>query len=163
MNITSQQHTLRRLSIATVFISGILFCIVYLSHNSVLHKLPPTWQWHTSESNASHDNAKIAAATQNIIKEHPISFLISGARQNFTKRFANPPRTLHDAASQYRKRHGRHPPSRFDAWYDFAISHDALVHEAFFDQITKDLAPFWSTSPAVLRQIAHDFTPRISI
>ena len=50
---------------------------------------------------------------------------------------------LPTAAARYRERRGRHPPPGFDAWFKYAIDHDAIIVESFFDRISADIAPYW--------------------
>src|SRR6188768_1704992 len=38
----------------------------------------------------------------------------------------------------------RHPPPGFDKWMEYAIKHNAVVVEEFFDRIYHDIAPFWA-------------------
>lgn len=94
---------------------------------------------------------------------HPIERLMELATKQFKRMSKNEIRTLDQAAAQYRKLRGRHPPPGFDAWWAFATSHNAIVNERFWDQIHHDLAPFWSIDPVVLRKQAHVFSPKISI
>ncbi|KAF2833455.1 hypothetical protein CC86DRAFT_278522 [Ophiobolus disseminans] len=94
---------------------------------------------------------------------HPIEHLMNVATKQFEKMQKNQIRSLEQAAAQYRKLRGRHPPLAFDAWYEYAASHNAVVNERFWDQIYHDLAPFWSLDPTTLRKQAHVFSPKISI
>lgn len=41
-------------------------------------------------------------------------------------------------------RRGRHPPPGFDKWVEYALNHDAVIVENFFDRIYSDLQPFWA-------------------
>jgi hypothetical protein len=94
---------------------------------------------------------------------HPIENLMNSATKQFDKMAKNEIHTLEQAAAQYRKLRGRHPPPGFDAWYVYATSHNAIINEKFWDQIYHDLAPFWGLDPVVLRKQAHVFTPKLSI
>lgn len=38
---------------------------------------------------------------------------------------------------------GRHPPPHFDKWFEFASSHGCVIIEDLFDQIYRDIDPFW--------------------
>ncbi|KAI0466930.1 hypothetical protein F4859DRAFT_495751 [Xylaria cf. heliscus] len=58
--------------------------------------------------------------------------------------------SLHSAVGEYRRRYGMPPPPNFDKWYDFAVSVNSSIIDAF-DQINSDLLPFWAISPALLR------------
>lgn len=106
---------------------------------------------------AGADNAELPAGM------HPIEHLMDIATKQFKRMSKNEIRTLEQAAAQYRKLRGRHPPPGFDAWYAYAASHNAIINERFWDQIHHDLAPFWSLEPVALRKQAHVFSPKISI
>jgi hypothetical protein len=94
---------------------------------------------------------------------HPIEHLMNVAKNRFKRMKNNEIHSIEQAAAQYRKLRGRHPPPGFDAWYNYATSHNAIVNERFWDRIYDDLAPFWSIHPVVLRKQAHIFSPKISI
>jgi hypothetical protein len=94
---------------------------------------------------------------------HPIEHLMNVAKKRFEKMENNEIHSIEQAAAQYRKLRGRHPPPGFDAWYNYATSQNAVVNERFWDQIYDDLAPFWSLDPVILRKQAHVFSPKISI
>jgi hypothetical protein len=63
--------------------------------------------------------------------------------------------TLRAAVNEYKYRYGRPPPPRFDLWFQFATDRECkVIHE--YDQIVKDLQPFWGIEPKVLRErVAH--------
>lgn len=94
---------------------------------------------------------------------HPITHLMRVAEKQFAVLLGKASGTLQDAAETYREKRGRHPPPGFDAWYAYAVAHNATVVEEFWDQIYDDLAPFWSTEPVLLRKVAHVFSPKIAI
>lgn len=94
---------------------------------------------------------------------HPIEHLMNNAKKKVERMKNNEIHTVEQAAAQYRKLRGRHPPPGFDVWYNYATSHRAIINERFWDQIYDDLAPFWSLDPVTLRKQAHVFSPKISI
>jgi hypothetical protein len=94
---------------------------------------------------------------------HPIEHLMKVAGKQIDKLSRHEIRNLPQAAAQYRKVRGRHPPPGFAAWYAYAVSHNTVINEKFWDQIYHDLAPFWSIDPVVLRKQANIFSPKISI
>ncbi|KAI1346285.1 hypothetical protein F5Y01DRAFT_27414 [Xylaria sp. FL0043] len=59
--------------------------------------------------------------------------------------------SLESAIEEYSRRYGLPPPPHFDKWYEFAMSVNSSVIDAF-DQINLDLLPFWAVSPALLRE-----------
>ncbi|ETS82870.1 hypothetical protein PFICI_04746 [Pestalotiopsis fici W106-1] len=86
--------------------------------------------------------------------KHPIEELMADARMRQETLLAARSWDLPTAAARYRKRHGRHPPPGFDAWLQYALDHDAVVVESFFDRIYDDLAPYWALDPLVIAQRA---------
>ncbi|KAK6948049.1 hypothetical protein Daesc_009813 [Daldinia eschscholtzii] len=64
---------------------------------------------------------------------------------------ASKSKSLKEAATEYRERYGIPPPPNFDKWYIFATSVKSPVIDTF-DQIHKDLLPFWGAAPSILRQ-----------
>ena len=94
---------------------------------------------------------------------HPIEHLMKLAKKRMEKVERNGIHSLEQAAAQYRKLRGRHPPPGFEEWYKYADSHNAIINERFWDQIYHDLAPFWSLDPTTLREQAHIFSPKIEV
>jgi hypothetical protein len=94
---------------------------------------------------------------------HPIEHLMKIAEKYQVKIARHEIHNLPQAAAQYRKVRGRHPPPGFAAWYAYAESLNATINERFWDQIYLDLAPFWSLDPVILRKQANVLSPKISI
>lgn len=84
-------------------------------------------------------------------KPHPIDRLIADAESDFEALADAANQETSTAAQAYRERRGRHPPPGFDEWMEYAVAHDSLVIEEFFDQIYQDLEPFWSVDPRTIR------------
>ncbi|KAI1382709.1 glycosyltransferase family 90 protein [Hypoxylon trugodes] len=80
---------------------------------------------------------------------HPIDQLISDAHTFHENLLKQQSFDIPTAAARYRDRRGRHPPPGFDAWFKYAVEHDAIVVESFFDRIYNDIAPFWGLDPQV--------------
>jgi len=95
--------------------------------------------------------------------KHPIDNLIREADEVFNEKLKRESHSLEDAAAEYRKRRGRHPPPGFKEWYEFAKEKKAIIVEDFWDQIYHDLEPFWGLDPERIRKDAWDFEMRISI
>jgi hypothetical protein len=114
---------------------------------------------------SDHDGAQEKEGDKEELPDgtHPISHLMKIAEQNFKTSVASETTTLQQAATQYRKKRGRHPPPGFEAWYTYATNSSAIIVESFWDQIYDDLKPFWSIEPFVLRKQTHVLTPKISI
>lgn len=94
---------------------------------------------------------------------HPIDHLIANAANDFETTLGKQTHTVQGAADAYRARRGRQPPPRFDEWFAYAKSKNAIIVEDFFDQIYHDLGPFWAIVPKVLRTQARGFLFRISV
>ncbi len=88
---------------------------------------------------------------------HPIDLLISDARAYHKILLEQRSFNLSTAAVRYRKRRHRHPPPGFDAWFNYAIEHDAVVIESFFDRIYADLAPYWALDPQIIAERASSW------
>jgi len=95
--------------------------------------------------------------------DHPIHQLIETAKRGFAELQGKRVTTLDQAAKEYRRRRGRHPPPAFDKWFEFAINHDAVLVEDFFDQVYHDIEPFWGLRPYELRRQAKGFRPKLSV
>jgi hypothetical protein len=119
--------------------------------------------WSRPGHDGNSTNAPGASNNELPAGVHPISHLMGIATKQFSKLRANEIQTLGQAAAQYRKLRGRHPPPGFHTWYKYAKTHDAIINEKFWDQIYHDLAPFWGLKPIGLRKKAHVLSPRIAI
>ncbi|KAI1764486.1 glycosyltransferase family 90 protein [Hypoxylon sp. FL1150] len=83
----------------------------------------------------------------NQTSDHPIDQLISDAHAYHENLLKDRSFDVPTAAARYRERRGRHPPPGFDAWLKYAVDHDAVIVESFFDRIYADIAPFWGLDP----------------
>ncbi|RCI11965.1 hypothetical protein L249_4620 [Ophiocordyceps polyrhachis-furcata BCC 54312] len=84
-------------------------------------------------------------------KRHPINDLIFQAQTDHNRWLleAGTSQSFPVAVEVYEERHsGRAPPPNFSEWYQYAA--ESLVKDDF-KQIDQDLAPFWSFTPAHLR------------
>ncbi|KAL1853584.1 hypothetical protein VTK73DRAFT_8926 [Phialemonium thermophilum] len=96
-------------------------------------------------------------------RSHPIDILVDAAETKFQKLLAKESHSLEEAAAAYRKRRGRHPPPGFKEWYQFAVAHEAVMVEDFWDQIYHDLEPFWALPGPLIRREAQAFEMTINI
>lgn len=94
---------------------------------------------------------------------HPIDRLIDLADKQFADQLTQESHTLSEAAAAYRQRRGRHPPPGFDQWYAFAKEQNAVMVEAFWDQIYHDLEPFWALPAQEIRRGAWDYEMTINV
>ncbi|KAH7313782.1 hypothetical protein B0I35DRAFT_480442 [Stachybotrys elegans] len=65
---------------------------------------------------------------------------------------ASTSKTLSAAVNEYQRRYGIPPPPGFDRWFQFAKDRGSLIIDDF-DQIHKDLLPFWGMKPAEIRDL----------
>lgn len=86
--------------------------------------------------------------------QHSVSSLVQGYRIE-ADRFmihASMSKTLKVAVQEYKERnHGREPPPKFDVWYEFATKRNSPIID-HFDQIGRDILPFWGLSQDKIRQ-----------
>ena len=91
---------------------------------------------------------------------HPIPRLMANAQAKFKKMIAGQSKTLADAVKEYKRRYGRDPPKGFDEWFDFAKENGAKIIDEY-DQIVRDLEPFWGMSGEELRRRATQVRGRV--
>ncbi|OCK79306.1 glycosyltransferase family 90 protein [Lepidopterella palustris CBS 459.81] len=84
---------------------------------------------------------------------HPIDMLLyeSKSRHESWSKQASSSVSLRSAVQTYRARYMRNPPPHFNHWYEYATAHSSFVIDDY-DNIHSDLLPFWSLSPAEIRQ-----------
>lgn len=92
---------------------------------------------------------------------HPIDILLSIARYSSDRwqKQAKTSGSLEEAVVAYQARYGIPPPPNFDIWYRFAIERASEVIDDF-DQIHKDLLPFWGVEPAIIRELTGHILER---
>src|ERR1700760_3399876 len=122
---------------------------INLGHESAIFGLPG-WR----KGSTSRPEPYRPLPTHNI-NDHPLDNIIAVAQRSFDDLLGKRSLTLEDAAAEYRKRRGRHPPPGFDAWFKAALKRDAIIVEEFFDRIHHDINPFWALEPRDLRVQAH--------
>ncbi|KAI2604701.1 glycosyltransferase family 90 protein [Hypoxylon sp. NC1633] len=79
------------------------------------------------------------------LDRHPVDELVYRNRVEADRwlRHATVSTTLKLAVAEYKDRHqGRDPPPNFDKWFEFARQRNSVVIDRF-DQIEKDIQPFW--------------------
>ncbi|KAK4499169.1 hypothetical protein PRZ48_009681 [Zasmidium cellare] len=84
-------------------------------------------------------------------ESHPVDSLLQVANETWSTVINRRTDEIKDGAAAYRARRGRHPPPWFDRWYKNAQSQHVIIVEDFFDQIYRDLEPFWAIDPASIR------------
>ncbi|KEI40938.1 glycosyltransferase family 90 protein [Mixia osmundae IAM 14324] len=106
----------------------------------IYEHLPKAFSW-SAYVGASNDPLAI----------HPILPLLRDSQARWTRMTRAQSRSLAAATATYRARYGLPPPPGFAAWYAFAQSRQhRLVDE--YDSLMRDLKPFRSLPPSVLRE-----------
>ncbi|KAI0867748.1 hypothetical protein GGS24DRAFT_484596 [Hypoxylon argillaceum] len=88
-----------------------------------------------------------------LFTRHPVDDLVYKNRVEADRwlRHATVSTTLKLAVKEYGERHhGRKPPQNFDRWFEFAQHKRSVVIDRF-DQIEKDILPFWGLRPQNIR------------
>lgn len=95
---------------------------------------------------------------------HPIPKLMADARHTFDEKIQRQSRSLNAAVSEYERRYGRRPPRGFDEWFEFAQDNDVGIIDEY-DQLMRDLEPFWQFSGEELRRrcIQVGFLPSVDL
>ncbi|TKA62496.1 hypothetical protein B0A55_10947 [Friedmanniomyces simplex] len=107
---------------------------------------------HTSAERVDKIHAFDASPSVSQEHEHPIGKLIRYAQAEQGRLLSRQSHDLSTAVIRYQERRGRRPPPDFNAWFDYAQKHDAIIVEEFFDRIYDDLNPFWTLEPRELRR-----------
>lgn len=87
--------------------------------------------------------------------EHPVEDLVRDAKIDFENLLHKQSKTYAAAREEYQRRYGRPPPPGFEAWYEFAISHQSPIIDDF-DIINDALSPFWKLSGKQVQQIMRN-------
>ncbi|CAI6338313.1 unnamed protein product [Periconia digitata] len=153
---TPSWGTLRAMAIISMLLCGALWYLTTWRDDATKLRFSES-----SSGLGQHESSELPSHDEQ--SKHPIERLMDTAQTEFNALVDGHGHTVADAAENYRRRRGRHPPPGFDAWFAFAQAHDALVVESFFDQIEADLAPLRSIDPYTLRQTANNFSPKITI
>ncbi|KAG8827963.1 capsule-associated protein CAP1 [Serendipita sp. 399] len=82
---------------------------------------------------------------------HPIPKLMADAQTKYKQLLGRQSKTLRQATKEYRQRYGRDPPKGFDEWFTFAKANDVKMVDEY-DQLVRDLEPFWQLSGEELRR-----------
>ncbi|WWC65508.1 uncharacterized protein I303_108126 [Kwoniella dejecticola CBS 10117] len=82
---------------------------------------------------------------------HPIRLLIDDSERQWTEKVAKQSKTLKEAADEYHRRYKRSPPKGFEKWWAYVVEHNVPLPDEY-DQIQRDLAPFYSVSPNKLNK-----------
>ncbi|KAI1378681.1 glycosyltransferase family 90 protein [Hypoxylon crocopeplum] len=95
-----------------------------------------------------------AAVRSRQLDRHPVDDLVYRNRVEADRwlRHATVSTTLKLAVAEYKDRHqGRDPPPNFDRWFQFAEQRKSVVIDRF-DQIERDIRPFWGLRQQQIRE-----------
>ena len=84
--------------------------------------------------------------------KHPVEELIEQANQHFDRLLERQSQNYTAAHMEYQRRYGIEPPRGFEAWYQYAVSHDSPIIDDF-DVIHKSLSPLLKLSGEKINQI----------
>lgn len=138
---------MRLLAISLMAITGCLFLNALVPSS---YRLGPSQGW-TSPSVLRSRFLRARAQAPRPPIHHPIPKLMADARRAFDEKIKRQSKTLQEAVDEYERRYGRRPPKGFDEWYEFAKENGATIIDEY-DQLAKDMEPFWGMSGAELRR-----------
>lgn len=78
-------------------------------------------------------------------QDHPIQRLVHDAKEDFENLIQKQSNTYTAALEEYRRRYGLNPPAGFEAWFDFAKTHQSPIIDEF-DLINERITPFLNLS-----------------
>ncbi|KAF7552848.1 hypothetical protein G7Z17_g4057 [Cylindrodendrum hubeiense] len=88
-------------------------------------------------------------------RQHPVDALMEKAKNDFQRLSQKQSQTYKDAYAEYRRRYSAEPPPGFEAWYQFAASHQSPIIDDF-DLIYDTISPFWKISGKEVLAIMGD-------
>ena len=91
---------------------------------------------------------------------HPIPKLMAEAQTKFKQMITGQSKTLTEAVQEYKRRYGRNPPKGFEEWFEFAKENGVKIIDEY-DQLVRDLEPFWGMSGEELRRRALQVRGRV--
>lgn len=140
--------------------------IVLWSYKEEIREVPDRWHGpflNPEPVSSLKSPSDIFVTDHNKLGAHPIDDLVVAAENELDELLQKRSHDVATAAAAYRARRGRHPPPKFDEWVAFALARDCIVVEDFFDQIYRDIEPFWGLSPAEIRGAAANTRDLIQI
>ncbi|WWC66770.1 uncharacterized protein I206_100675 [Kwoniella pini CBS 10737] len=149
-------------------LAGLLFSLLFLLHflfpgsNKLLAH---TQRWTTASSSVIRSKfLREKAKEPKSSIHHPIPKLMLDAKEEFEIKLKKQSKTLNEAIEEYKKRYKMNPPKGFDEWFEFAKKHNSIIIDEY-DQLNKDLKPFWLFSGEELRRrcIQVGFLPSVDL
>ncbi|KAK0449629.1 glycosyl transferase family 90-domain-containing protein [Desarmillaria tabescens] len=87
---------------------------------------------------------------------HPIYQLIEFSEKKWEAKLQRASKTLDEAVVEYERRYKRAPPRGFDKWWEYVEKHNVQLPDEY-DQIYRDLEPYWGVSPVDLIRIVSEW------
>lgn len=136
------------------------FPIINTTVPSINLLLPPPSEklsdWDSAESTSSHHYRGDGLLEVSPTGPHPIFELMKRAEGLWDHKHRKASTNLKNAYMEYQRRYGRRPPKGFEVWWSYAMSHSVALPDEY-DQINRDLEPFWGMDPTFLRRVQRDW------
>ncbi|KAK0496511.1 glycosyltransferase family 90 protein [Armillaria luteobubalina] len=87
---------------------------------------------------------------------HPIYQLIDFSERKWKAKLQRASKTLDEAVDEYERRYRRPPPRGFDKWWEYVEKNNVQLPDEY-DQIYRDLEPYWSIRPVDLNKIVREW------
>ncbi|WVQ76240.1 hypothetical protein IAR50_005905 [Cryptococcus sp. DSM 104548] len=150
-----------------VAIAGLSLTVLFVLHFlfSSPDRLLATTRWTTASSSVIRSKflREKALAPKPPI-HHPIPKLMADAKDAHERKLKRQSKTLPEAVAEYKRRYGKNPPKGFDEWFKFAKDNNGIIYDEY-DQLDRDLKPFWLFSGKELRDrcIQVGFLPSVDL
>ncbi|KAK2855667.1 hypothetical protein FQN49_004965 [Arthroderma sp. PD_2] len=86
--------------------------------------------------------------------QHPVEMLMRSDKGNFEDLLERQSRNYTAAHDEYKRRYSIEPPPGFEAWYEFAKSHQSPIIDEF-DLIYDAISPFWRLSGKEVHEVMN--------
>ena len=103
----------------------------------LIHYCTEEWTIHRAKIDADSTYAGFAS--------HPIELLVERGQREFEGLVLRQSKDYKTAAEEYRSRYGNAPPLGFEAWFNFAMSHESSIIDDY-DTMYRSISPFWRLS-----------------
>ncbi|KAG5635149.1 hypothetical protein H0H81_012270 [Sphagnurus paluster] len=156
---------LRTIALRFVPLAGLIFSLILYSNShttslhisaftrpSTLDDNDETDDFNEQGTSGAHTYRPDGLLEVNPARTHPIFDLIDLAHARWKFKLARASTTLDEAVQEYVRRYNRRPPRGFDKWWDYVTAHNVQLPDEY-DQIHRDLAPFWGYHPTYLQQL----------
>ncbi|GMK58662.1 hypothetical protein CspeluHIS016_0601040 [Cutaneotrichosporon spelunceum] len=103
---------------------------------------------------ANHTYLSNGHLVPNTAGQHPIYDLLERSERDWQRKVDSQSKTLQEAVAEYGRRYGRPPPKGFDRWWHWAAKAGIPLPDEY-DQIHRDLDPYWGIRPSDFRAQAE--------